>query len=161
MIDTNFVLILSKWSCFHQSRNHFFDDVKRWWARFKLKIALNTMINVSKILCFSNDRIKLSKAFIVTSSHVRNVTLHQEIVQKNSSRPLLVCCRFARHDGKFVTRLSSVTRIVWLTELDDNSTASFFLSNSSLYMRRDSSREIWAESGAIDRDVRRLRLADV
>jgi hypothetical protein len=64
MIDRNFVLILWRWSCFHQSRNHFFDDVERWWARFKLTIALNTMTHVNRIECFNNDRIKSSSAFI-------------------------------------------------------------------------------------------------
>jgi hypothetical protein len=64
MIDKDFVLILWRWSCFHQSRNHLFDDVERWWARFKFTIALNTIIDVNRISCFSNDRIKSSKAFI-------------------------------------------------------------------------------------------------
>jgi hypothetical protein len=40
----------------------------------------------------------------------------------------LVFCRIVRHDDKFVTRLSFVTRIVWFTELDDNNIASFSLS---------------------------------
>jgi hypothetical protein len=64
MIDRDFVLILWRWSCFHQSRNHLFDDVERWWARFNLTIALNTMTHVKRIECFSNDRIKSSNAFI-------------------------------------------------------------------------------------------------
>jgi hypothetical protein len=124
--------------------------------------------SIRRIACSNRDKRKdfyliwlASVNVFVTSPHVRNVTLHQEIVQRNSSRPLLVCCRFARHDDKFVTRLSSATRIVWLTELDDNSTAFFSLSNSSSYMRRNSSREIWAESEAINQDVKRLRFADV
>ncbi len=63
MIDRDFVLILWRWSCFHQSRNHLFDDVSRWWARFKSTIALNTSSLIDKISCLSNDRIKSSKAF--------------------------------------------------------------------------------------------------
>ncbi len=64
MLDKDFVLILWRWSCFHQSRNHLFDDVERWWARFKFTIALNTMTHVNRIECFNNDRIKSSNAFI-------------------------------------------------------------------------------------------------
>ncbi len=58
------LLILWRWSCFHQSRNHFFDDVWRRWARFSLTIALKTISLVDRISCFSNDRIKSSRAFI-------------------------------------------------------------------------------------------------
>ncbi len=64
MIDKDFVLILWKWSCFHQSRNHLFENVLRRWARFKSTIALNTIWLIDKISCLSNDRIKSSRAFI-------------------------------------------------------------------------------------------------
>jgi hypothetical protein len=90
---------------------------------------------------------KVSKCYVITCK--KSPLSSKRHVQRTH----LVFCRFARHDDKFATRLTSATRIVWLTELDDNSTASFSLSNSSSYIRRDSSREIWAESGAIDRDV--------
>jgi hypothetical protein len=73
----------------------------------------------------------------------------------------LVFCRCASRNDKFVTRLSSATRIVWFTKLDDNSTAFTSLSNSSSYIRRDSSQKIWTKCEAIDRDMWRLRLADV
>ncbi len=63
MTDRDFVLILWRWSCFHQLRNHLFDDVSRWWARFNLTIALKTISLVNRISCFSNDRIKSSRAF--------------------------------------------------------------------------------------------------
>ncbi len=72
-----------------------------------------------------------------------------------------VFCRCASHNDKFVTRLSSATRIVWFTELDDNNTASTSLWNSFSYIRRGSSKKIWAESETIDWDVWRLRLAGV
>ncbi len=64
MIDKDFVLILWKWSCFHQSRNHLFENVLKRWVRFKSTIALNTIWLIDKISCLSNDRIKSSKAFI-------------------------------------------------------------------------------------------------
>ncbi len=64
MIDRDFVLILWRWSCFHQSRNHLFENVLRRWARFKSTIALNTIWLIDKISCLSNDRIKSSRAFI-------------------------------------------------------------------------------------------------
>jgi hypothetical protein len=67
----------------------------------------------------------------------------------------------ARHDDKFVTRLTFVIRIVWFTELDDKNTAFFSLSNSSSYMKKNSSKKIWAENEAIDRNVWRFRFADV
>ncbi len=70
MIDRDFVLILWRWPCFHQPRNHLFDDVERWWTRFKLTIALNTMTHVDRIECFSNDRIKSSNAFISWSCNI-------------------------------------------------------------------------------------------
>jgi hypothetical protein len=80
--------------------------------------------------------------------------------KKHVQQTHFVFCRIARHDDKFVTRLSFAARIVWLTELDDNSTASFSLSNSFSYRRKDSSRKIWAKSETIDRDVWRARFAD-
>ncbi len=64
IIDRDFVLILWKWFCFHQSRNQFFENVLRRWVRFKSTIALNTIWLIDKISCLSNDRIKSSKAFI-------------------------------------------------------------------------------------------------
>ncbi len=64
MIDRSFVLILWRWFCFHQSRNHLFENVLRRWARFKSTIALNTIWLIDKISCLSNDRIKSSRAFI-------------------------------------------------------------------------------------------------
>jgi hypothetical protein len=69
--------------------------------------------------------------------HMQGTSLSSK---EHVQRTHLVFCRSARHDGKFVTRLTPATRIVWLTELDDKSTASFSLSNSSSYMRRDSSK---------------------
>ncbi len=64
MIDRDFVLILWRWSCFHQFRNHLFEIVLRRWVRFKSTIALNTIWLIDKISCLSNDRIKSSRAFI-------------------------------------------------------------------------------------------------
>jgi hypothetical protein len=93
----------------------------------------------------------------VTSSYARNVLFQS----RNMSKKLISFSVVrARHDDKFVTRLASATRIVWFTELDDKNTASFSLSNSSSYMKRNSSKEIWTENEAIDRDVWRFRLAD-
>jgi hypothetical protein len=89
----------------------------------------------------------------VTSLYARNVFFQLK-------RHISFSAARARHDGKFVTRLTSAIRIVWFTELDDKNIAFFFLSNSSSYMRRNSSKKIWAESEAIDRDVWRSRLAD-
>ncbi len=63
MINKSFVLILWRWSCFHQSRNHLFNDVSRWWVRFKHTITLNIISLVDEISCFSNDRIKSSETF--------------------------------------------------------------------------------------------------
>jgi hypothetical protein len=84
-----------------------------------------------------------------------SIYLSRKIISFN-----LVFCSCARHDDKFVTRLLFVTRIIWLTKLNDNSIAFISLSYSFSYIRRDSSRKIWAESETIDRDVWRLRLAD-
>ncbi len=64
IIDRNFVLILWRWFCFHQFRNHLFENVLRRWVRFKSTIALNTIWLIDKISCLSNDRIKSSRAFI-------------------------------------------------------------------------------------------------
>ncbi len=64
MIDSGFVLILWRWSCFHQSRNHLFDGALRRWACFSLTITLKTISLIDRISCFSNDRIKSSRAFI-------------------------------------------------------------------------------------------------
>jgi hypothetical protein len=94
------------------------------------------------------------KLVVVTSSYARNVLFQ---LKKHFSFSVAR----ARHDDKFVTRLTSATRIVWFTELDDKSIAFFSLSNSSSYMRKNSSKEIWAESEAIDRDVWRFQFADV
>jgi hypothetical protein len=90
----------------------------------------------------------------VTSSYARNVFFQ---LKKHISFSVVR----ARHDDKFVTRLTFVIRIVWFTELDDKNTAFFFLSNSFSYMKRNSSKKIWAKSEAIDRDVWRSRFADV
>jgi hypothetical protein len=100
---------------------------------------------------FENERRK--RRSTVTSSYAKNVFFQ---LKKHFSFSVFR----ARHDDKFVTRLTFVTRIVWFTELDDKNTAFFSLSNSSSYMRKNSSKEIWAESEAIDRDVWRSRLAD-
>ncbi len=73
----------------------------------------------------------------------------------------LVFCRCASANDKFVTRLSFAIRIVWFTKLDDNNTAFISLWNSSSYIRRDSSKKTWTKSETIDRDVWRLRFANV
>ncbi len=100
---------------------------------------------------FENERRK--RKSIVTSSYARNVFFQ---LKKHISFSVVR----ARYDDKFVTRLTFVIRIIWFTELDDKNIAFFSLSNSSSYMRRNSSKEIWAENEAIDRDVWRSRLAD-
>jgi hypothetical protein len=69
----------------------------------------------------------------------------------------IVC---ARHDDKFVTRLTFVIRIVWFTELDDKNITFFFLSNSFSYIKKNSSKKIWAENEAINQNVWRSRLAN-
>ncbi len=91
---------------------------------------------------------------IITSSYTKNVFFQ---LKKHISFSVVR----ARHDDKFVTRLTFVTRIVWFTELDDKNIAFSFLWNSFSYMRKDSSKEIWAKNEAIDRDVWRSRFADV
>jgi hypothetical protein len=91
------------------------------------------------------------------------VTICKEILlssKKHVKRTHFVFYRFARHDDKFVTRFAFVTRIVWFTKFDDKSIASFSLSNSSSYMKKDSSKEIWVESEAINQDVWRSRFTD-
>ncbi len=114
-----------------------------------------------------NYYLKLFTTCFSRTKDVRKNILLRHNMQKTSiylSRKIIsfhfICCRCARHDDKFVTRLSLVTRIVWFTKLDDNNTAFISLSNSFSYIRRDSSRKIWTECDAIDQDVWRMRLAD-
>ncbi len=125
--------------------------------------SVNTIcvINLQFTLCLSL-LTKQSCSFDfwvdVTSSYARNVFFQS----RNMSKELISFSVVrARHDDKFVTRLTSVIRIVWFTELDDKNSAFFSLSNLSSYMKRNLSKEIWAESEAIDRNVWRSRFADV
>jgi hypothetical protein len=135
------------WSNFSSS-----NERRRFWASVSYfrKSEASTKINsVSQ-----TTRKCTSTKTHVTSSYARNVFFQ---LKKHISFSVVR----ARHDDKFVTRLTFVIRIVWFTKLHDKNIAFFFLSNSSSYMKRNSRKEIWAESEAIDRDVWRSRFADV
>jgi hypothetical protein len=115
----------------------------------------NTFLSSHEIIhnkSFENERRKREN--IVTSSYTRNVFFQ---LKKHISFSVVR----ARHDDKFVTRLTFVIRIVWFTEFDDKNIAFFSFSNSFSYMKKNSSKKIWTESEAIDRDVWRFRFADV
>jgi hypothetical protein len=105
-------------------------NMRFWWNQTEVTMKLENS------LCYV---ITCKKRSFASKRHVQ--------------RTHFVFCRFARHDDKFVTRLTFVTRIVWFTKLDDNNIAFSFFSNSFSYMKRNSSRKIWAKSEAIDRDV--------
>ncbi len=64
------------------------------------------------------------------------------IFRKKLFRFISFFFRCARHNDKFVTRLSFVIHIVWFTKLDNNNIAFIFFSNLSSYIKKDSSRKI-------------------
>jgi hypothetical protein len=108
------------------------------------------------ITCFSRTK-NVKRSILLRHNMQRTlIYLSRKIISFH-----LVFCRCASHNDKFVTRLSFVTHIIWLTKLDDNNTAFIFFSNSSSYIKKDSSKKIWSKSETIDRDVWRLRLAKV
>jgi hypothetical protein len=129
----------------------------------------HNLLTTRKNDAFEIQTIRHMKLFITCFSRTKDVKksiLLRHNMQKTSIYLLrkiisyhFIFCRCASHNNKFVTRLSFVTRIVWFTELNNDNTAFIFLSNSSSYIRRNSSKKIWTKSETIDRDVWRFWLA--